>query len=369
MPAASSYHHLPQTSPALACESEMEEDPESQIPRAVSPAPTEILDDPPVEEILANLKSLGIKIRDFGATEAINTTRQKSSPATEIFDPYRGIAEFEYRLGFKKATRRPVAGKTLRRLLDLGWITKEEIDERCEEMDMEALREYDERVKKDVREGRGVYPWRALRWTHIPTMTERSAHVLKHVVHLVAIDKARKHLEELERRDRLRREEAETDQRLAEEIMERRRKEEEERVKREKEWVEHIQDVEERTRAEEATMSRKRSLTDLDKIAIEEGHASPKRIRLSSPPAIIPPEKQYPAPLSSYDPKLYPDAAIIIGSQSQSQKQYQDATPPGTPREGTPPIEDVSLTPYASPGRIQRMMRSQLGRTQTLTFL
>ena len=141
----------------------------------------------------------------------------------------------------------------------------------------------------------------------------------------------------------------------------------------------------------------------------EDAHGSPKRIRLSpelqtpaTPPRrygsphtglyaspnpsvhqsqsqsqgpylhFSPPEKQYPAPLSSYDPKIYPEAASIISSQSQKQSQPRMGdvpTPPGSPRhelereDTPPPQEEMSLS------KMQRGMKSKLARTQTFTLL
>lgn len=54
----------------------------------------------------------------------------------------------------------------------------------------------------------------------------------------------------------------------------------------------------------------------------------------SQPTNFIPPEKQYPAPLSAYDPELYPDAASVIESQSQSQGRHVYN------REDTPPADE-----------------------------
>jgi hypothetical protein len=55
----------------------------------------------------------------------------------------------------------------------------------------------------------------------------------------------------------------------------------------------------------------------------------------SQPTGFVPPEIQYPAPLSTYDPELYPDAASVIESQSQSQGRpvYLEATPPASPTD------------------------------------
>ena len=80
-------------------------------------------------------------------------------PVPEMFDPYRGVAEFEYHLGVK-TFRRPVLGKTLRRLLIMGWVTQEEVAQQCAPMDIEALEAYDARVAVGVQEG-GAYTFGA----------------------------------------------------------------------------------------------------------------------------------------------------------------------------------------------------------------
>ena len=41
-------------------------------------------------------------------------------------------------------------------------------------MDINALSEYKKKLARDVREGRGIYPWRALTWSSVPTSQERS---------------------------------------------------------------------------------------------------------------------------------------------------------------------------------------------------
>jgi hypothetical protein len=67
--------------------------------------PTEILDDPSIEDIMSMLEAHGIEIRDFDLSQE----RGKSTmiPVPEIFDPYCDVAEFEYRL------------------LAMGWLTWE----------------------------------------------------------------------------------------------------------------------------------------------------------------------------------------------------------------------------------------------------
>ena len=377
-------------------------DPASQIPRAASPVPTEILDDPSVEDITATLEAHGIAIRDFGLTDE----RRKSTlkPVPEIFDPYRGVAEFEYRLGVK-TFRRPVPGKTLRRLLVMGWVTQEEVAQRCAPMDIEALDAYDARVAVDVREGWGIYPWRALKWTAVPTLQERRKLVVKYMWHFVAVDRARKHLEALERKERLSKEQAEEDERMAMEILQRRELEKRAQATRKcvlpEDWESPTLP---RLFGISGEGSRKRSLSNAasqepgretydgnDKDLGDDAHGEPKRVRLTPqasssalPPSpsdnahlFLPqsqgeslpfnaPAKQYPAPLASYDPTIYPEAASIINSQSQQRTLPPDAsTPPGSPRQES----QGEPTEQTSPSRVHRSMRGKLARTQTFTLL
>jgi hypothetical protein len=58
----------------------------------------------------------------------------------------------------------PVPGKILSRLLDMGWITEDDIRNRASPMDLAELRKHNARVP---------YPWKPLRWTTIPKNEER----------------------------------------------------------------------------------------------------------------------------------------------------------------------------------------------------
>ena len=51
-------------------------------------------------------------------------------------------------------------------------------------MDIEALEAYDARVAVGVQEGRGIYPWRTLKWTAVPTLQERRKLVVIYMWHL-----------------------------------------------------------------------------------------------------------------------------------------------------------------------------------------
>ncbi|KAF8342450.1 hypothetical protein F5887DRAFT_918706 [Amanita rubescens] len=199
-------------------ESEISEDPASQVPRTVSPVPTEILDDPPVEDIIANVVAHGIKIRDFASMEEVSKSTLK--PVPEIFDPFLAVAEFEYRLD-DKGFRWPIPGKMLRRLLVIGWVSQEEVAQRCAPMDIDALKMYDMKIAVDIQEGLGVYPWRSLKWAAVPTEQGRKRLVMKYMQHFVTMDRARIHLEALERKEKLSQVQAEEEERLVREILRR----------------------------------------------------------------------------------------------------------------------------------------------------
>jgi len=87
------------------------------------------------------------------------------------------------------------------------------------------------------------------------------------------------------------------------------------------------------------------------------------------------PTKQYPAPLHTYNPELYPDAASIIESSSQSQSQPRPVVPE---RSDTPPLDTEEEEGQGwSPGkgtklvhpRHQKALKRALSRTQTFAQL
>jgi hypothetical protein len=81
-----------------------------------------------------------IKVKDY-ALEPSTRVR----PAREIFDYQLLCAEYDFQLD---RNGRAVPGKTLRRLLDLSFITDDEQRERWREIDFEELRRYDARVSQ-----------------------------------------------------------------------------------------------------------------------------------------------------------------------------------------------------------------------------
>ena len=205
--------------------------------------PTEIIDESDLlaeDDVISLLKAQGIEVRDFASLEERRKAAQ--NPAIEIFDPYRAIAKFEHKLdisskSWTSGSRWPISGKVIQRLLDIGWISEEEIARRCTPVDIQALTEYRMKLTLNTREGWGIYPWRALRWESVPLAQERRKFIVKYGLESVAESNGVK------------------DGAIGQSI-----------------WQEYR--------------------------------------------FIIPPSKQYPAPLSSYDPTIYPEAAAVINSRS-----------------------------------------------------
>lgn len=304
--------------------------PSEQV-RASSPTPTQV-DDPDHEDILAGVKALGIKVRDFAHEKS------SLSQVKEIFFPRRGLAEYEHRLS-QPGRDFPISGKVLRRLLDLGWVDEAELQERCAAMDFEDLANHDSRPH---------YPWSSIRCSHIPARNERNPYITEYFPLFRLTDRIRKDAEENIRA-------LEEEQKIIEEkhILE--------------ETLAFVQagdvNIKARPMSSDISPSLKRSF-EYDQDESAEADGEPKRKRRTPEPSSSgsssqnphpqPPHKQYPAPLSSYDPKLYPDAAEVIESSSQSQ-------PRPVFRSDTPPIKHD--TPLAA--RPAWAGKKGLGRQQT----
>ncbi|KAF8879594.1 hypothetical protein BD779DRAFT_1474244 [Infundibulicybe gibba] len=309
---------------------DQEDDPPAP-PRAPSPAPTEILfDEPTPDELLATLKLNNIKIRDYAYDAP--TPRQP-----EVFDPRRGIAEHEYRLA-QDPREVPIDGKTLRRLLHVGWISQAEAEERWAEMDWEALRAFDASP-------RSKFEWipMSVGSNTPPGLTERAPMVRAFVSNMIIMD-----------RGRWRQEAQDRDAVLAEEVVERFEKRQRERLamvmaQQEQNELDELAREFERETSPGGTI-RKRTHDSLEE-------SNPKRRRLSPEPSTLP--KQYPAPLTSYDPEIYPEAASIIQSQGRTTPPLREDTPPL--REDTPPPNALT--------RPKRGLRRTLSRTQTYSQL
>ncbi|KAF8221324.1 hypothetical protein L208DRAFT_694408 [Tricholoma matsutake] len=353
---------------AIPVDNDTVHDPTS--PRAPSPAPTEI-EDPDPEYILNQLDTLNIKVRDF-AYEPPYTSRSPSTsaqpqsspgPVPELFDQYKGIAEFEYRLAQSPRTF-PIMGKTMRRLLDLEWVLYEEAEERLHEIDWEALREHDKKLKHGK-----PYPWRPCTWSEVPDAEGRKRHLEERGSWFVNYDKVRRTLDWMEEKEEKERKQAE----LAREAMMLWEMQEEEQMRM------VVDEEQPSSTSSPLSLSKKRALhTDLrDASTFTSDDPDAKRPRLtqcqrssqsqsqSHPP---PPPKQYPAPLSSYDPMLYPDAKTAIELSAQFHPR-----PVVPPRADTPPAEEEEEEEEEErPGALVRQpkrLRRTLSRTQTFTQL
>jgi len=89
---------------------------------------------------------MGTKVRDF-AYEDVPTEQL----AIELFDPLQGWHTYEIAFTYPAVMQMAFPGKITRRLIDIGWIDREEEEERWSFKDKEALEAYDKRSH---------YPWR-----------------------------------------------------------------------------------------------------------------------------------------------------------------------------------------------------------------
>ena len=316
-------------------------------PRAPSPVPTEI-DDPESQDVVNHTLANGVKVRDFGfiikgdgnddSLPSIATTALPFRPTPEIFDQFRALAEVEYR--WTQPTRRyAIAGRSARRLLDMGWLTREEWDQRAHPMDIEALRDHDSRP---------YYPWRPQRWTSVPSLEQRRSMMVARASFFHSIDRV---------------------------------------------WAGHeIRDAMTREAEEAGAAALLRVLPQVQprlevdangdgnttrRITPERpgatGPSTQQRPRMPSPhpcslrPVTMAPAKQYPAPLHTYDPTLYPEAASIIESSAATSSQPRPTVPE---RSDTPPLDEEELRQQESPGKGNRLVRKKmqrgLSRTQTM---
>ncbi|KAG1721881.1 hypothetical protein EDB19DRAFT_1859570 [Suillus lakei] len=134
--------------PVLSGEPPLEPEEPPSRSSAPSPAPTEIIPlDLTQEEIVEEIQKMGIKVRDF-AHEAVPIPQR----AVELFDPLQAWNTYETVISHPTMMRPCLPGKITRRLLDIGWLKREEEEERWSNKDREALEAYDKRPH---------YPWRA----------------------------------------------------------------------------------------------------------------------------------------------------------------------------------------------------------------
>ncbi|KAF5318670.1 hypothetical protein D9619_010913 [Psilocybe cf. subviscida] len=318
-------------------------------PRAPSPAATEI-EDPESQDVVNHTLANGVKVRDFGFIikgdgnddflPSIATTALPFRPPPEIFDQFRALAEVEYR--WTQPTRRyPIAGRSARRLLDMGWLTQAEWDQRAHPMDIEALRDHNSRP---------YYPWRPQKWTSVPSLEQRSSMLVAHAGFFRSLDRVWAGHELRDARTR------EAEEAGAAALL---------RV------LPEMKQQLESNGVDDGDANKKRRTTP--ERAVVSGTGSQQRPRMSSPHlgsperVIVPPAKQYPAPLHTYNPILYPEAARIIESYAATSSQPRPVVPE---RADTPPLDEEEPRQQESPGRGNRLVRKKmqrgLSRTQTM---
>lgn len=321
--------------------------PSSRLACPPSPAATEV-DDPESQDIMDQIQTKGIKIHDFAYSPTASPSALPLPPVPEIFDQLKGLAEVEYRWSQSHRTY-PIQGKTLSRLIDMGWIGQEELSTRAAPMDLEELRKHN---------ARPMYPWKPFRWTTIPTMEERKDLTHARAPYLYQWDRIRADAEFQEmRRLKLERETEEVEARMRE---------------RERQKAMALSQAKGKGKEVETPHKRRLEADDEDEDSdILEGGSELKKRRLSEEPenlypAFLIPSKQYPAPLHTYDPEIYPEAAYAIGSYSQSQPR-----PVVPPRTDTPPLsddEDTKRSKLVHPKKGKPLKR-QLSRSQTYAQL
>jgi hypothetical protein len=227
-------------------------------------------------------------------------------------------------------------------------------------MDWEALSEHDKKSKQ--RYGGKGYPWLPCSWSEVPDAEERKKILEERGSYFVSYDKVRRTLDWMEEKEEKERLQAEMAVREWEE--------------KEEERMRMVVDVMEPTPSGSGSPSKKRSL-DTEEPSTSTGTSDDpdaKRQRLSQPssqsqsqPYPPPPPKQYPAPLLSYDPVLYPDAksAIELSALSQPRPLVKLDTPPVNVNEEE---EEEERRPGALVRRPKKLRRT-LSRTQTFTQL
>ena len=121
---------------------------------------------------MVEIKIPGLRVVDFAYTPRSSATLLP--PVPEIFDQQIGIAEVEY-CWSQNNRFYPISGKILSRLLDLEWISEDEICARGSAMDLVELQKHKTRQTH--------YPWRPVHtvFTRPPTPKERQALLTIHL--------------------------------------------------------------------------------------------------------------------------------------------------------------------------------------------
>ncbi|KAH6904876.1 hypothetical protein BKA70DRAFT_1294042 [Coprinopsis sp. MPI-PUGE-AT-0042] len=340
-----------------------------------------ILIDPTFEQCIEKLDKRGIKHHDYGFKRPL-------SLIPELFDQYEGIAEYEYKLN-QHPRSNPITGKVLRRLLACGWVTMDEVQQRCTPADMEELRKF------DMEEN--TYPSNLRFPDHKPLNRRQRLWVMDQKRGLY--QKIDKGLDEIRKQEECSRAyargERRRDKTLHEQWLDEQRARAKARAKEEK---------------EKAKKGKRRFEGEAGGAEVEKGSDSPKRARFSESPSpppsqqsspkprkapkvwsdeywirfrdehgLIPSEyeKQYPAPRSMYDPEIYSEAVEAFEKVVERKEGEKRVLPE---RSDTPPLDDESSqsqsqsqsqqrrkpVPLVHPKKAKGLQRGGLTRQQTL---
>ena len=271
-----------------------------------SPTATEV-DYPESQDIVNYIQAKGIRVHDYAYP---SSSTHHFPPVPEIFDQYTGLAEVEYRWSQSYRTY-PIQGKTLSRLIDMGWIGQAELSAQAAPMDLEELRRHNARQP--------IYPWKPFRWTTVPTAEERKELSKSRAADICQWDKIRDEAEfQAMRRLWLERETKEVEERIRQREMEQNRKE----------TMGHKRLLE----VDDGDDDNMNTLSDGESGVFLEGAKLKKRL-FEKPKDVylsfLIPSKQYPAALHTYDPEIYPE---VIGLSSQFQLRS------ASPGIDTPPL-------------------------------
>ncbi|KAF8183641.1 hypothetical protein BJ912DRAFT_975987 [Pholiota molesta] len=360
-------HTTPITKNAIDALAEASEEESDTRPRAPSPVPTDVYD-PDSQDVMADILQRGVKIRDFAYVNRPPPT--PSSPSSSDPDPYPLNKNISHR------------GKTLRRLLDMGWIKQAEVDARAHPMDLEDLRQHDLRPH---------YPWRPFRWTSIPCLENRTDMARARTGLFNQLDRIRASSESAAQRRRIEQAQAEVLLRRYEELL---------RLQREQ--IERAELAHENRRLAGLVGGgspgrNKRSLDDDDDenvMSDDTDTGSPRKRRRT--PECTPtepassrrtrsPSPSLPRAAALVRPAIYPEAASIIESSAQTASQPRPVVAP--PRADTPPLDAEAVrreqehaqqqagqTPERRGAKLvhpreRKAMKRQLSRTQTFAQL
>lgn len=256
----------------------------------------------------------------------------------------------------------------------MGWLSVDDLTSRGHRMDFEALEAFD-KYRATVKEANGgvdTFPFHTLgaKDKPPPTVEDRRLLFQHHMRMWKQYDRILTFGKDKEEMNRALNEEGERMKEVLAESQREREKKKAEESERERKRKRRGK----RRQEEDADIDYRRGEGESEDPA--SSSSGSKRIKLSpsedggSTHRLLPPKKQYPAPLRAYDPKLYPDAANIIASSSRSRPSLPERsdTPPALDRTDTPPSVEGDGR-YNAQKLVHPKKTRGLTRTQTIMEL